>query len=225
MSNKFQRGFVPPIVIILLTIIGISGILIIKNISTDKSQPANQAFNITKTKTTPTPIVSQTKSKSLTPAPTQKTPTTSQNTTPTPTSSSNNNSNPTNTPIPTVTSTSAPTPTQSATNYSVKLTYPNGGEAIKIGDTIHITWEATGAFSTFILSGTTIYNGTETGFNIGSTTNSNARSMDWVVDIGNAITPRQAKFFIIANKWPRFVGDSEATQKTDSSDEYFTITR
>ncbi|MDD2823437.1 MAG: Ig-like domain-containing protein [Candidatus Daviesbacteria bacterium] len=220
MPNKFEKGFIPPVIIILLTIIGISGILIIKNLPANQSGSLSDSTftaNYSQTTSTPTSTPSLAKTKSPTP-----TPTTKATSTPTPTSSNNTN-NPTSTPTPTQTATSTPTPT--INTPSVRITSPNGGETIKVGDTVHITWEATGTFSEFILQSVSIYNNTESGFNIGSITNPNAKSMDWVVNIGNATTPRQAKFSITANKWPRYIGDTEATQKTDSSDNYFTITR
>jgi len=237
MLKYYQQGFAPIIIVILLTIIGASSFLIIKNIpfnqpKSDQKQES-QASNSAQIKASPSATISQAKSKSSSSTPTKKT-------TPTPTnapSSSNNSNNPTSTPTPGTSNspTSTPTPTQisSATNtptpttrdnYSVRITSPNGGETLKIGDTVHITWEATGTFSTFILSGTEFYNGGEGGFNIGSVDPS-ARSMDWVVNIGNAVTPRQAKINITANRWPRYVGDEAAAQKNDSSDNYFTITR
>lgn len=118
-KNFHQKGSIPTIIIILLIIIGISGVLIIKNIPTDKSQSTtNQAFRITKTESTPTATISQAKSKSQTPTPTQKATLTTTQKSPTPTSNNNNSNNPTSTPVPTSTATTIPTPTPTPKTYT-----------------------------------------------------------------------------------------------------------
>ncbi|MFA5933500.1 MAG: hypothetical protein WCV81_04455 [Microgenomates group bacterium] len=118
MPKSFEKGFVPPVVILLLTIIGISAVLIIKNLPPNEPQPTNTELNISnssQTKATPSSTVTPTKSNSQTPTPTQKT-------SPTPTSK-----------------TTTPTPTP---NSYITLDSPNGGETFTLGEITRISWRS-----------------------------------------------------------------------------------
>ncbi|MDD2823439.1 MAG: SdrD B-like domain-containing protein [Candidatus Daviesbacteria bacterium] len=70
----YQKGFIPPIVIILLAVIGISSFLVIKNIPFNQPQTTTntpfQASSSAQTKNSPTSTISPTKSKSQTSTPT-----------------------------------------------------------------------------------------------------------------------------------------------------------
>lgn len=141
MPKKFQSGFAPILIIILLaTIVGAS-IVIIKNI------PFNQPklTSIVQQQSTISTRVNASLSPSVSKTPTL---TTSKKTTLTPTkiptstvsnNNSNNSGNATSTPtsVPANTPTAAPFPT----NPYVRITGPSGGESFKEGDTVTITWE------------------------------------------------------------------------------------
>lgn len=238
MPNKlFQQGFAPIIVLLLIVVVTSGSLvafktgilqnplsLVTRTTPVKTSQESSQSAKITLQPTigkavTPTKgaLASQSKT-TVNPTPTTES-----------SNNSNTNSNTTNTPTstptrppatPTSTPTLTPTPTTVSTDYSVKILTPKGGESFKIGDTIHISWEVTGTFNTFLLSGADINN---IGFNITSIENSSVRSYDWVADVGNT-SQTQFKIGLIANKWPKYVGDL-TVQKKDETTEYITITR
>jgi len=110
MLNKFERGFVPPIVILLLAIIGISGILIIKNLPANQSDSlSNSTFTAKYNQNTSTPTSTPTSTKT-------PTPTTISTSTTTPSSTSN--PTPTNTPTLTATTTPTANPTPTPKTYT-----------------------------------------------------------------------------------------------------------
>lgn len=231
MPKSKESGFTPIIILIIITIIGTGSFIVAKNtILKNNNSAPNQTINqITSTPApalSPKPTMTKTTSK-LTPTKTVttspiSTPTTSNNNQNNSSNNSNNDNSSSSAPTPTSTATptSTPTPTTSSTNYSVKITSPSGGESFKVGDIIHITWEATGTFNQFSLMGIDSNNG---GTTIGSTTDSNARSFDWTASIGNS-EQKQMKVQIVANKWPKFVGDTSA-QATDLIGSYININR
>lgn len=88
----FQKGYVPPIVLILLAVIGISAVVIIKNLPINQPQPSTtnqqEEANSSSVSEESGSTITPTKSKSQTPSPTSAPKTGSTNSTPTPTPTS-----------------------------------------------------------------------------------------------------------------------------------------
>lgn len=177
----------------------------------------------------PTPIYKKTLSyNSPTPKTNSSSPSTTSSTSPSSTnyssSGSNSNQNTSVTPTPisltTITSSTTPTiqhtttPTQAPSKF-VTVTYPNGGETFKVGDTVHITWSASSDFSRWSIGysyGPNNLNWINAGLYSFS-----ARSIDWVVPSNVALnTPPQIKIYV--------QGLNSATDYySDQSDNFFTV--
>lgn len=224
-----QRGFIP---LIVLLVVAIASFVIVKtnptivqkitqnfNKSVSPSPlPTTQPENSSSSSPTPISTGKSTKTVTPTPAASKSSTNSSSSSNSSNSSSSSNSSTSTSTPAPTATPTPTPAPTASGT--SVTVTSPNGGETYNSGDNVHITWQASGTFNIFIISATDQYG---TGYNVGSTSDSNARSMDWIANIGNSAVDMQLTLQIIANKYPNYIGDPAAVQKTDNSNGTFTV--
>jgi len=118
------------------------------------------------------------------------------------------------TPIPTSNSITFSAPT-AAPAYTVTLTSPNGGETLKAGSYVPITWNSSKIFSFFNLyyfdcpscSGTYI-----------TTVNGSTNSYSWYVNPNIYQLPHQAKIRIVGTR-----PDTLEEYPSDESDNYFTI--
>jgi hypothetical protein len=115
-------------------------------------------------------------------------------------------------PSPTPTATKTPTPTPTSTdNLYVKVTAPNGGEILQVGQTYKITWDSSANIDKVSIG----YSSCDSCLDWIAYNYPNTGSYDWTVNVGNT-TNTQFKIDITA--YYTGVGSTN-----DRSDNYFTV--
>jgi hypothetical protein len=218
MPKLNQQAMIPlPVIFLILVILGTS-VLVVKNLI-PLTQPVpsienlTTASNSTQLKTSPSPT-------SITIKPSTKpNVSSSPQITPKPSASSNSNSGSSQT---SNASSPSPSPFPSINNNTpyVTVVSPNGGESVKIGDKLTIRWEAANIpWRTFYIAYKTC---DSCGGFIANVDNSDTRSYDWIVNVGN-----KADGFVGDNFKVWIVGYplGGTTTPTDTSDNNFTVSK
>lgn len=109
-----------------------------------------------------------------------------------------------------VTSSPSPSPSSSPPGRFVKVTYPNGGETLKVGESVKITWDSSDVDKCSV----------GYSFGVGSLNNivsliPNTGSYDWTVNIGNS-SGTQVKVDLLCYK-------TGVGQASDQSDNFFAV--
>ncbi|OGY07994.1 MAG: hypothetical protein A2700_00065 [Candidatus Blackburnbacteria bacterium RIFCSPHIGHO2_01_FULL_44_64] len=115
-----------------------------------------------------------------------------------------------------------PNPTVDPNLPNWKIKSPNGGETLKIGDKVMIEWEVNDTFGNYLFYISTSGPNTSTTY-ITSVSNSQARSYEWTVNVGNVADNYSQPHKIKIIRYLTGGGYSGTSTPTDESDNYFTI--